>query len=171
LFRGKASREERLLVLARTRWHTPAAERAIGGFSQLGEHGGLWLAIGACGYLLDPPRRPAWRRALATVIGVYAGNTAVKLLVRRRRPRLAGLPALADTPTELSFPSSHAATSFAAARCYTRLGLPAVPLYGLAVGMSLSRLYLGVHYPSDVLAGAALGTAAAGVWGPRRTAR
>ena len=60
------------------------------------------------------------------------------------------------TPTGLSFPSSHATSSFAAARAFGRL-LPSPPLYGAALAMGASRLYLGVHYPSDVAAGAALG--------------
>jgi undecaprenyl-diphosphatase len=89
---------------------------------------------------------------------VYVLNTAVKRVVGRRRPELPGLPALTGTPTALSFPSAHASTSFAGAVTYSRLGLPALPLYTLATGLALSRLYLGVHYPSDVLAGAALGT-------------
>jgi undecaprenyl-diphosphatase len=71
------------------------------------------------------------------------------------------MPALVSTPTQLSFPSAHATTSFAGALCYSRLGLPRAPLYALALALSASRVYLGVHYPSDVLAGAALGTAAA----------
>ncbi len=94
---------------------------------------------------------------MGAVAATYALNTAVKLAVRRRRPELPGLPALTGTPTQLSFPSAHASTSFAAARLYARLGLPAPVLYALAAKLSLSRLYLGVHYPSDVLAGAALG--------------
>ena len=131
-------------------------------FSRLGEHGGVWLAIGVVGQRRSTcARRQRWRRATATVAGTYALNTAIKLLVGRRRPELPGLPPLTSTPTPLSFPSAHASTSFAGARCYSRLGLPAPALYALAAGLSLSRLYLGVHYPSDVLAGAALGALAA----------
>ena len=63
------------------------------------------------------------------------------------------------TPTGLSFPSSHSTSSFAAARAFGAL-LPRAPLYCAAAAMALSRLYLGVHYPSDVAAGAALGTRA-----------
>jgi len=118
----------------------------------------IWLAIGAGGYLLDRERRPRWRRTMETVAGVYILNTAIKVLVRRPRPCLAGLPPLTGTPTRLSFPSAHASTSFAGALCYSRLGLPTVPLYALAMTLSLSRVYLGVHYPSDVVAGALLGT-------------
>lgn len=97
------------------------------------------------------------------VAGTFALNTAIKLLVRRPRPELPGLPPLTGTPTQLSFPSAHASTSFAGARSYTRLGLPAVPLYALAVGLACSRLYLGVHHPSDIVAGAMLGAATAAV--------
>jgi membrane-associated phospholipid phosphatase len=151
--------DERLLRVARTRGHgNPRVERAVARFSRLGEHGGIWLAIGAAGWALDRPRAAQWGGALGTVAGTYALNTAIKLVVRRRRPELPGLPALTGTPTQLSFPSAHASTSFAAARVYARLGLPAPVLYALAVGLSKSRLYLGVHYPSDVLAGAVLGS-------------
>jgi undecaprenyl-diphosphatase len=158
--------DQRLLRLARTCGHTPEAERVVGRFSLLGEHAGVWLAIGVAGQALDRRRRERWRRASVTVAATYALNTAVKLVVRRPRPSLAGLPPLASTPTGLSFPSAHASTSFAGARCYSRLGLPAAPLYALAAGLSLSRLYLGVHYPSDVLAGALLGAAFAGLRTP-----
>lgn len=130
-------------------------------FSKLGEHGALWIAIGGCGWLVDPHRRRDWARATATVAGSYLANTAIKLVIARRRPELPSLPPLAYTPTRLSFPSAHTTTGFAGALSYSRLGLPRAPLYALAGVLSLSRLYLGLHYPSDLLAGAALGTAIA----------
>jgi undecaprenyl-diphosphatase len=162
------SLDERLLLAARTFGHTPAAERAVGRFSALGEHGAVWLALAATGSLLAPPNaRARWRRVGATVALTYGANTTLKLVVGRRRPELEGLPPLTRTPTKLGFPSAHASTSFAAALCFGRLGLPRTPLYGLAGALAVSRLYLGVHYPSDLLGGAVLGTAVGAVCGPR----
>jgi membrane-associated phospholipid phosphatase len=154
--------DERLLRLARTAGHSPGAERAVARFSKLGERGAIWLVVGLAGAALDRERRERWVRITRTIAGTYALNTAIKLLVRRSRPDLADLPQLTGTPTQLSFPSAHASTSFAAAGLFRRLGIPAAPLYALASALSLSRLYLGVHYPSDVLAGALLGSAVAG---------
>jgi membrane-associated phospholipid phosphatase len=161
------SLDERLLRAARTWGHTPAAERAVRRFSSLGEHGAVWIAMGVAGSLRGslPAGRGAWRRATATVVGTYAANALIKLAIRRPRPELADLPPLAGTPTQLGFPSAHSSTSFAAALAYSRLGVPAAPLYGLAGALALSRLYLGVHHPSDVLAGALLGTAVAATFG------
>jgi membrane-associated phospholipid phosphatase len=153
--------DEQLLRLARTGGHTPGLDRAVAKFTLLGEHAAVWLAIGAVGAAVDAPRRAQWRRATTTVAGTYALNTAIKLVVRRTRPRMRGLAPLIGTPTTLSFPSAHASTAFAGALAYSRLGLPALALYALAAKLAYSRLYLGVHYPSDVAAGALLGTAVA----------
>jgi undecaprenyl-diphosphatase len=148
------------LRIARTLGHAPALERAVRRYSRLGEHGACWVALGAAGALLarDEARRAGWRRATIAVAGAYAANHATKLAVRRPRPRLVDLPQQIGTPTQLSFPSAHAATSAAAVHAFRGLA-PAAPLRAAAVAMTLSRLYLGVHYPSDIVAGVALGAA------------
>jgi membrane-associated phospholipid phosphatase len=161
--KDEVSIDERILRWGRTRGHTPDAERAVARFSRVGEHGAVWLALGCVGWVLDRRRRARWQRAMGAVAGAYALNTALKLVVRRPRPRLRGLPPLTSTPTQLSFPSAHAATSFAGARAYAGLGLPAAPLYALAGALAATRLYLGVHYPSDLVGGALLGTSVAAV--------
>jgi len=155
------------LRLARTRGHAPAAERAVRAWSRLGQHGLCWLALGAAGTLLDPRRRARWAGATRAVAGAYAVNQALKLAVRRQRPRLPELPPLIATPTQLSFPSAHAATSVAAARAFGGL-VPAAPLRLAAAAMAASRLYLGVHYPSDIVAGVALGAVIGGRGASRR---
>ena len=158
MLRRAAALDHAALRFLRTAGHSPAAEVAARRFTALGEHAAVWLAFGALGMALDARRRARWRRGVVGVGGAYALNTSIKLLVRRRRPQLPGLPPLAGSPTGLSFPSAHATSGFAAARAYSAL-VPAPPLYVLAAALALSRLYLGVHYPSDSLAGAALGLA------------
>ena len=144
----------------RTRGHTRGRERVVVAFSRLGEQALVWYALCGVGALLDPANRAVYARAAKTVFGVYACNQLIKVAVRRRRPRLEGLPPLAGTLSGLSYPSAHSATSFAAARMLSP-ALPAAPLYALAVSLGLSRLYLGLHYPSDIVAGGALGAALA----------
>jgi decaprenylphosphoryl-5-phosphoribose phosphatase len=145
------------LRAARTVAHAPAAERAVRAYSALGQHGLAWLALGVTGAALDRRHhRSRWHRATYAVAASYAANQAIKLTVRRSRPQLPDLPPLIATPTQLSFPSAHATTSFAAARAFAGL-LPAAPLRAAALAMAGSRLYLGVHYPSDIVAGVLLG--------------
>ena len=155
-----AALDTALLRLLRTRLHQPPVERAVLAYTRLGEHGALWLGMAAVGSLADPRGRHAYGRAAAVVLATYVLNTAVKLLIRRTRPLLEDLPALSPTVTGLSYPSAHASTSFAGARALSER-LPAGPLYAAAAVMAISRPYVGVHYPSDTLAGAALGLAVA----------
>lgn len=137
--------------------HTPETVRWVRRYSTLGEHAGVWLALGGAGALLDRSHRGRWLRATVCVGGSYLTSSSIKLAIGRKRPVIEDLPHLMATPTGLSFPSSHSTSSFAAARAFGTL-LPTGPLYCAATAMAISRLYLGVHYPSDVAAGAALGT-------------
>ncbi|HZO36666.1 MAG TPA: phosphatase PAP2 family protein [Solirubrobacteraceae bacterium] len=130
---------------------------SVARFSKLGEHGAVWLAIGVAGAAVDGARRGEWLAGARRVALAYGVNQAIKVIVRRGRPA----DARARTLSTLSFPSAHATTAFCGARSFARLGAPAIPLYALAAGLAASRLYLRVHHPSDVLAGAVLGTALA----------
>jgi membrane-associated phospholipid phosphatase len=148
-----------LLRLMRTRGHSPNAERAAKAIAAAGEWGAIWAAAGLCAAAFDPPRRGRWLGTAALAPAAIGINFAVKLAVRRRRPKLDGLPPLGGAPTSLSFPSAHATASFASATAMSRIAPRRAPLlYAGATVMGLTRPYLGMHYPSDVLVGAALGT-------------
>jgi undecaprenyl-diphosphatase len=137
--------------------HTPETVRWVRRYSHLGEHGAVWLAGGLAGAAADRRRRGRWLRATACVGSAYLLSTSIKMAIGRARPVVDDLPHLMATPTGLSFPSSHSTSSFAAVQAFGEL-MPRTPLLGGAAAMALSRLYLGVHYPSDIAAGAALGT-------------
>ena len=166
--RGARRLDLAVLRVLRTRGHGARVERAVLVFTRAGEHGLLWHGLSLAGAVVDRRRRPLYLRAMRTVMLAYLANIGLKYVVRRPRPVLVGLPPLSSTVTKLSFPSAHSTTSFAAARALTGAGgLPAPPLYALAKAMAASRVYAGVHYPSDIVAGAAFGTAIAILLEPR----
>ena len=129
-------------------------------YSRVGEHSRIWFAVASAGAVAHGRQRAVYLRALRTLVAAELTAAAVKRVVHRRRPRIERLPALVTVPSDLSWPSAHAATSVAAASVLGE-ALPRTPLYSAAALMAGSRPYLGVHYPSDVLAGAVLGFALA----------
>ena len=148
-----------LFRFMRTRGHAPAAEKAAQLIAKSGENGYLWFGIGLAGAAFDAPRRRQW--LASSMIGPVAIglNFGIKLIVKRPRPSLEGLPPLGGAPSSLSFPSAHATASFAAATAMSKIRPELkLALFGAAATMAVTRPYLGMHYPSDVVAGAVLGT-------------
>jgi membrane-associated phospholipid phosphatase len=135
---------------------SPGIQRGAVTLSHLGEHALTWIALGLVGAACDPAQRGPWLRATATVVGAHGLSILVKRAVRRPRPGDPRIQVNVSTPGSWSFPSSHAASTTAAAVAYSRLLGRRFPLVSIPVMMS-SRVILGVHYPSDVLAGSLLG--------------
>jgi undecaprenyl-diphosphatase len=152
---------ETVLWLAENRvgWLDPA----FVALSVMGFAGLLWIALAP---LVAARRRlPVLRTTVLTAASVWCADLlalALKAAVGRPRPAEAipGLETLIGGTVGASFPSGHAATSFAGAVFLGLLAPKAAPLLlALAVAVAFSRVYAGVHYPSDVLVGAALGAA------------
>ncbi|BBC36057.1 hypothetical protein SGFS_073510 [Streptomyces graminofaciens] len=152
---GVLDLDRRLLFALHTCGADPCVAAAARALSRAGEHAVVWLAAGLTGAAVDRERRGAWLRGTALTAGAHLASMAVKRVVRRPRPAL--VEPLVRTAGRHSFPSSHASSAAAAAVAYGALGLPYVA--PLAAAMCVSRLVVGVHYPSDVAAGVALGVA------------
>ena len=136
--------------------------------SHAGEHALSWTALGLVGAVLDPQQRRPWLRATTTVVGAHAVSVVLKRVARRLRPSDPRIQVHVGTPSHWSFPSSHATSTTAAAVAYSRLLGRRYPLFSIPVMMA-SRVILGVHYPSDVLAGSMIG-AVMGHWVARARA-
>ncbi|HEX9966360.1 MAG TPA: phosphatase PAP2 family protein [Solirubrobacterales bacterium] len=149
----------KILHAMRTTGHSPGVEGAAKALGKAGNHGAIWLALGLLLAVLDGSNREAWVVCAALGPVAIALNYLVKLAVRRPRPVLEGLPPLGGAPSSLSFPSAHATSSFAVATAMTRIEPLAALAFLLALAIALGRPYLGMHYPSDVAVGAALGIA------------
>lgn len=165
--------EVRMLNAVQAAVATPPVVQVARGMSLFGEHAAGWLALGLVGAAVDRDRRQDWLGAVAGVAAAHGASIAVKRVVRRRRPSDPSVRVLVSTPSRLSFPSAHATSTTAAAVLYGgMLKRPLVPV--LVPPMALSRLVLGVHYPSDVLVGSALGASVAGgvrAWLRRRAGK
>ena len=142
----------------------------------LGDAGIFWIACAVILMLIPKHRKAGFSMGIALIFGVVVCNMILKPLVGRIRPYNYNLEVLklqwqdflvhgkllVETPHDFSFPSGHTIASFEASvalyKNNKRLGIPALILASL---ISFSRIYLYVHYPTDVLAGAALGAGCA----------
>jgi membrane-associated phospholipid phosphatase len=156
------SREVAALAAIQRTIGRPPVVSAARALSLFGEHAAGWFAVGLVGAAVDRRRSRDWLAGAAGVVAAHAASIAVKRVVRRQRPMDDSVEVLVSTPSSLSFPSSHATSTTAAAVVYSGLtGRNLVPL--LVPPMLISRLVLGVHYPTDVLAGAGLGAIVGGI--------
>lgn len=131
-------------------------------FTHLGDHGMLFIVLTAVLILIPRTRRAGTVAAGALILSLLGTNLLLKPLVERPRPWLdvAGLIPLVVENDPASFPSGHTSAAFAFASAMVA-ALPwtwgKVAAVLVAVLMGFSRLYVGVHYPTDVLCGALLG--------------
>ncbi|MEW2168048.1 phosphatase PAP2 family protein [Streptomyces sp. NPDC007084] len=157
----------------------PGADPALGRLSHAADHGRLWLGTAAGLALVGghTARRAALRGIGSLALASLTVNTLVKWSARRPRPLLDGVPRarlLERQPHTTSFPSGHSASAagFATGVALesTRYGAVVAPV---AAAVAFSRVYVGVHFPGDVLAGVAIGAGAAFLtcrWWPPRAA-
>lgn len=159
----ESSREvDALISIQRVLLDAPGILPAARTLSRFGEHSLGWLGLSAAGAAADKRRRRQWLALGAAAFTSHAASVAIKRVVRRERPHDPRITVGVGTPSRLSFPSSHATSTTAALVSLADLTGSRRPLAGVPVMMA-SRMVLGVHYPTDVLAGAALGAATAKV--------
>jgi membrane-associated phospholipid phosphatase len=153
------------LFRAVNRGRGPGADRFFRGITELGS---IWASIGAAGVLAAAGRRRAATRGLAAASAAWLAGQGLKRLFDRPRPYVAdpdGVRLLAQPPRATSWPSSHPAVLLAfvtvAGRDLALSRAPRTALRGLAAAVGISRTYVGVHYPADVVGGLLLGQAVA----------
>lgn len=139
--------------------------------TKLGDHGLFWMLFAAVLLVFRKTRATGIMMGVALLCGFLVGNMTLKPLIGRIRPYDANtmreIPLLVERLSDYSFPSGHTLASLEGATVLMirdkRLGIPAMIA---AILVALSRLYLYVHYPTDVLTGAVLGILFAffGVW-------
>jgi undecaprenyl-diphosphatase len=155
------SYDERMLVRVR-KWEVPWITRVMRAFTNAGNASSWWVLGLGMFAIGGAARRPALLLGTATLIATVASQ-AVKRTASRARPnpQILGLSALTEYPDRFSFPSGHTTAAFAVAIALQGEGAALGPAsLALAVGIAMSRVYLGQHYPLDVAAGAVLGSCA-----------
>ena len=137
-------------------------------YTMLGDAGLMWIALSLAMLCFRKTRKAGALALCAMALGMVVTNLTIKPLVSRPRPWLVveGLGHIVEENDPNSFPSGHTCAAFAAGMIWLRT-LPwrwgRITAVVLAALMGLSRLYVGVHYPSDVLAGAVIGALCAWV--------
>lgn len=152
-----SSLDENILLFLQESVRNPVLTPVLRLITTLGNGGAVWIALTVLLLLIPKTRYIGFMTTLSLIGTLLVNNILLKPLVNRTRPYevIEGLTYLVQMPVDSSFPSGHSACSFAVA-CIMYRRLPkkyGVPALILAFLIALSRLYVGVHYPSDVLFG------------------
>ena len=144
--------------------HTPVLDQIMCFITRLGDAGILWILLAVVLLLIPKTRKSGLVLAGALVVDALLCNVIFKPLIARTRPFdvNTAVQLLVGRPTDYSFPSGHTAASFASVAALFMAGEKKLwkPALVLAVLIAFSRLYLYVHYPTDVLGGLTLGLVA-----------
>ena len=144
--------------------HTPLLDSIFVFITHLGDKGLLWIMLGLVLVFIPKSKKAGYCVLLALLINLIICNITLKPLLARIRPYeyVDGLKLLIEKPHDFSFPSGHSAASFAASTAlYLNFKKTGIPFLVIAFLIAFSRLYLHVHFPSDVVCGMLLGTTAA----------
>ena len=161
MVKGDPFNETEMLVrIQDSLFDAPGVQATARLLSHFGEHSLGWISVGAVGALVDKRRRRKWVKLIAASLLSHAASVVIKRVVRRPRPHDDRIAVGVGTPSRLSFPSSHATSTTAALVSLAKLTRSPLPLLGVPI-MMLSRMVLGVHYPTDVAAGALVGAVTA----------
>ena len=151
---------------------TPLVDGLMVFITSLGDHGWFWILMGVLLFSFPRTRILGGCMLISIAAGFLLGNVMLKNIAARQRPCWLdpSVELLVPVPKDFSFPSGHSLVSFEGAVCIflfnRKWGIPALML---AVLTAFSRLYLFVHFPTDVLAGIVMGTVIA--WSVVSTAK
>lgn len=157
--------ESSLLLWIQDHMRNAVLDPVMTTITQFGDGGIFWIMMAVLMFCIGKTRKTGLACALSMIIGLVVTNLLLKNLVARVRPYdlIEGLTVLVSKPHDWSFPSGHTTNALAAAWVmFTRLPRKyGVPALILALLIAFSRMYVGVHYPTDVLGGIVVGCGAA----------
>ncbi len=157
---GLQNIDHAILLYIQNNWHLPVLDPIMRGLSAAGELGFFWLIVSIPLLIRKKTRLAGLTTLLAIILSLVFGELILKNIIRRPRPfhEFPSVELLIKAPSSFSFPSVHAMTSFAAAGVLSAHYPKAAPwVWIMAITIAYTRLYLFVHYPSDLLGGMILG--------------